>query len=175
MKRPLRLARNMARVVAVVAAAQLPATLALAQEPKAPRLADLAWMAGRWIDDSGSNLSEEIWAAPVGDSMMGMWRYVSGGKVRIFEMLTIGQHEGGLAMRLRHFDPPLAGREDKERPVVLKLVRLADREAAFEGTEYSEKGMVRLTYRRPSDDTLAVTLDKAGGKEEFRFRRAPAP
>ena len=90
-------------------------------------------------------------------------------------MLTIGEHEGGLALRLRHFDPRLAGREDKERPVVLKLVRLANREAAFVGTEYSGTGTVRLTYRRPSDDTLAVTLDKAGGKEEFRFRRAPAP
>lgn len=100
-----------------------------------PRLADLAWIAGRWIDDSGGNLSEEIWAAPAGDSMMGMWRYVAGGKVRIFEMLTIGEHEGGLALRLRHFDPRLAGRED----------------------------------------TLAVTLDKSAGKEEFRFRRAPAP
>jgi hypothetical protein len=162
-------------MVVALAAARLPATLTEAQEPKAPRLADLAWMAGRWIDDTGGNLSEEIWAAPVGDSMMGMWRYVAGGKVRIFEMLTIGEHEGGLALRLRHFDPRLAGREDKERPVVLKLVRLANREAAFEGTEYSGCGTVRLTYRRPSDDTLAVTLDKAGGKEEFRFRRAPAP
>jgi hypothetical protein len=161
-------------VIALIAA-QLPATLTEGQEPKAPRLADLAWIAGRWIDDSGGNLSEEIWAAPAGDSMMGMWRYVSGGKVRIFEMLTIGEHEGGLALRLRHFDPKLAGREDKERPVVLRLVRLGDREAAFEGTEYSGNGTVRLTYRRPSEDTLAVTLDKAAGKEEFRFRRAPAP
>jgi uncharacterized protein DUF6265 len=162
-------------MVVALATARVPATMVEGQEPKAPRLADLAWMAGRWIDDAGGNLSEEIWAAPVGDSMMGMWRYVAGGKVRIFEMLTIGEHEGGLAMRLRHFDPRLAGREDKERPVVLKLVRLANREAAFEGTEYSGTGTVRLTYRRPSDDTLAVTLDKAGGKEEFRFRRAPAP
>jgi hypothetical protein len=164
-----------AMVVALAAAALLPATLTEAQEPAAPRLADLAWIAGRWIDDAGGNLSEEIWAAPVGDSMMGMWRYVAGGKVRIFELLTIGEHEGGLALRLRHFDPRLAGREDKERPVVLKLVRLAGREAAFEGTESSGTGTVRLTYRRPSDDTLSVTLDKAGGKEEFRFRRAPAP
>ena len=174
MRRRLR-PSNTVRVVALVACAHLTATLTEAEEPKAPRLADLAWIAGRWIDDAGGNLSEEIWAAPVGNSMMGMWRYVSSGKVRIFEMLTIGEHEGGLALRLRHFDPALVGREDKERPVVLKLVRLADREAVFEGTEYSDKGTVRLTYRRPSDDTLAVTLDKAGGKEEFRFRRAPAP
>ena len=163
----------------LVPAAALIASTALAQTsapaPSRAVLSDLSWMAGRWIDDSGGNLSEEIWSAPSGDSMMGMWRYVSSGKVRIFEMLTIGEHEGGLALRLRHFDPALVGREDKERPVVLKLVRLADREAVFEGTEYSDKGTVRLTYRRPSDDTLAVTLDKAGGKEEFRFRRAPAP
>src|SRR5260221_13657004 len=107
--------------------------------------------------------------------MSGLWRYVAAGKVRLCELLQLGEHEGGLALRLRHFDPRLAGREDKERPVVLKLVRLANREAAFEGAEYSGSGTVRLTYQRPSDDTLAVTLDKVGGKEEFRFQRAPAP
>jgi len=47
---------------------------------------DLSWLAGRWVDDSGGNLSEEVWTAPSGDSMQGMWRYVVSGKTRIYEI-----------------------------------------------------------------------------------------
>ena len=79
-------------------AVALPAA-ALAQFPApAPSravLSDLSWMAGRWIDDSGGDLSEEVWTAPEGDSMMGMWRYVSGGKTRIYELLTITRSRTG--------------------------------------------------------------------------------
>ena len=135
-------------------------------------LADLSWFAGRWIDDAGGNLSEETWTAPSGDSMQGMWRYVVGGKTQIYEILTITAEDGGLVMRLRHFDPKLVGREDKATPVVLKLVASKERTAAFEGPEVGGSGLVRLTYSRPADGTLAVTLEKGGKREGFTFRRA---
>src|SRR5258708_9920757 len=137
-------------------------------------LADLAWIAGRWLDTSPGSLSEEVWTAPSGDSMLGMWRFVSGGRARIFELLAITTGEGGLELRLRHFNPQLVGREDKERPVVLKLVHRADRGSAFEGNEYAGTGRVRITYRRTDEDGLTVTLEKGGSKEEFRFRRGDA-
>jgi hypothetical protein len=50
-------------------------------------------------------------------------------------------------------------------------VAKSPREAVFEGPEYNVKGTVRLTYRRPTDDTLTGTLEKEGKKQEFRFRR----
>ena len=143
-----------------------------APAPSRAVLSDLSWMAGRWIDDSGGNLSEEIWSAPSGDSMMGMWRYVSGGEVRIFELLTISVEPTGIVMRLRHFDPDLAAREDKGNPVTLALVGWKPREAAFEGPAVGAPGLVRLTYRRPSEDTLTSTLEKDGRTQEFTFRRA---
>ncbi len=31
---------------------------------------------------------------------------------------------------------------------------------------------MRLSYARPSDDTLVVTLEKGGKKQGFTFRRA---
>ena len=137
-------------------------------------LNDFSWFAGRWVDDAGGNLSEEIWTAPAGDAMQGMWRYVVGGKTQIYEILTISAEDGGLVMRIRHFDPKLVGREEKAAPVVLKLVASKDRSAVFEGPEVgsSEPGLVRLTYAHPSDDTLAVTLEKGGKKQGFTFRRA---
>jgi hypothetical protein len=130
----------------------------------------VAWIAGHWVDDSEGNLSEEIWAAPAGDSMMGMWRYVAGGKVRIHELLTITDEGGGPVFRLRHFDPRLVAREEKDKPLVLKLVALKDGEAAFEGPG-QPTGTVRLTYRRTSPDALSVTLDKEGSSQVFGFRR----
>jgi hypothetical protein len=137
-------------------------------------LADLSWFAGRWVDDAGGNLSEETWTAPSGDSMQGMWRYVVSGKTRIYEILTITAEDGGIVMRLRHFDPKLVGREEKATPVVLKLVASKERSAVFEGPEVgsSTPGLVRLTYARPADDTLVVTLDKDGKSQGFTFRRA---
>ena len=145
-----------------------------APAPSRAVLSDLSWMAGRWIDDSGGNLSEEIWSAPSGDSMMGMWRYVSGGQVRIFELLTVSVEPTGIVMRLRHFDPELTAREDKGTPVELALVGWKPREAAFEGPAVGAgaTGTVRLTYRRPSEDTLTSTLEKDGRTQEFTFRRA---
>lgn len=136
-------------------------------------LADVAFIAGHWKGEMGSSLSEEIWASPSGDNMMGMWRLVAGGQVKLFEFLNIVQEAEGPVFRLRHFDRQGVGREEKDKPVVLKLVSLKPREAAFEGPEYSGAGTVRLTYRRPSDQALSVTLEKSGQPpQEFTFRLA---
>lgn len=139
--------------------------------PSSASLADVAFMAGHWVDASGEHLSEEVWAEPAGDSMMGMWRFVSKGHATIFELLTITSGEDGVSMRLRHFDPKLVGREEKDRPVVLKLVAKKPGEAVFEGPEVGGTGTVRLTYRSDGKDGLVGILDKPAGRQEFSFRR----
>jgi hypothetical protein len=150
--------------------AQPPAHTAPPSPPTA-RLADLAWFEGHWRDESGGMLSEEIWTAPAGDSLLGMWRLAQDGKVRIFELLAIKAEDGKLMIRLRHFDPKLIAREEKDQPIVWPLVRSGPREAVFEGPEASGKGTVRLTYRRSDDDTLVAILEKGGKAQEFRYRR----
>ena len=130
----------------------------------------MAWIAGHWVDDSEGALSEEVWAAPSGDSMIGMWRYVAKGKLQIFELLSITEEEGGPVFRLRHFDPRMVAREEKDKPLALKLVSFKDGEAAFEGPG-QPAGTVRLTYRRTGADALSVTLDKDGSSQAFQFRR----
>lgn len=78
-----------------------------ASEPA--RLTYLSWFAGRWVDDTGGNLSEETGTAPSGDSIEGMWRYVDGGKTRIYELLTITSEEDGARLRAVDFPPPTLG------------------------------------------------------------------
>jgi len=127
-------------------------------------------MAGHWVGGDPGDVSEEVWAAPEGDSMMGMWRYVAKGRARIFEVLTLTAEGRNVVLRIRHFDPKLVAREEKDRAVELPLVAKGPREAVFEGPEYDVKGTVRLTYRY-GDDSLTAVLEKEGTKQEFRFRR----
>jgi hypothetical protein len=137
-------------------------------------LADVAFIAGHWRDTSGGGLSEEIWTVPDGDGMLGMWRYVQGGRAQIFELLSIRNEETGPVLRLRHFGPQLAAREEKDAPVTIPLARFAPGEAVFEGKS-TGGGPLRLTYRQQGEDGLAVTLEKDGEKpESFTFRRAAA-
>jgi len=138
--------------------------------PVPATLADVAFMAGHWVGGE-PDLSEEVWSAPEGDSMVGMWRYVAKGRTRIYEILTLTAEGPNVVLRLRHFDPKLVAREEKDRAVELPLVAKGPREAVFEGPEYEVKGTVRLTYRRDDDDTLTCVLEKEGTKQEFRFRR----
>jgi hypothetical protein len=140
--------------------------------PVPATLADVAFMAGRWIGGEGGDVSEEVWAAPEGDSMMGMWRYVTKGRAGIFEFLTLTAEGPNVVMRIRHFDPKLVGREDKERAVELPLVSKRPGEAVFAGPEYGGKGTVRLTYRGEGQ-ALTGVLEKGGKKEEFAFHRKP--
>jgi hypothetical protein len=101
--------------------------------------------------------------------MVGMWRYVAKGRTRIYELLTLTAEGPGVVLRIRHFDPKLVAREEKDRAVELPLVAKGPQEAAFEGPEYGVTGIVRLTYRRDGDSLTAV-LEKEGRKQEFRFR-----
>ena len=140
-----------------------------AAKPKAS-LADVAWIAGHWIDDAEGDLSEEVWTAPAGDSMIGMWRYAAKGRLAVQELLNIADHGDGPVLRLRHFDPKMVAREEKDTPLALRLVSWAKDEAVFEGPGVPT-GRVKLTYRRPEPDVLAVTLDKGGKPQEFRMRR----
>ena len=150
--------------------------LAGAQGVPTTAIGDLAWMAGRWMDDSGGDVSEETWLPPSGDCMVGMWRWVSGGKAKLYEFLTMTQDADEIAFRLRHFDRRSVGWEDKDEPLVLRLVASKEKEAVFEGS--GTAGFLRLTYRRTADDALVSVLErgtseKDAKRQEFRFRRKP--
>lgn len=143
-------------------------------QPPAPptsnaTLADLAWLAGQWVGD-GPDHSEEIWAPPAGDSMMGMWRLVADGQTRVFELLAITQEPDGPVYWLRHFTRQFVGWEDKDRPLRLALVRLAAGEAVFEGPG-TDCATVRLTYRHPRASVLSVLLEHGDTRSTFEFTR----
>ena len=93
----------------------------------------MAFMAGHWVGGDPGELSEEVWSAPEGDSMMGMWRFVAKGQTRIYEILTLTAEGEGVVLRIRHFNPKLVAKEEKDRAVELPLVVKGPGEAVFEG------------------------------------------
>ena len=147
--------------------------------PAPPTIADLAWMQGHWQATFGGTQLEEYWSEPLGDCMMGAFRWVNGGKVTLFELLTIVQEEDALVLRLKHFGRDLAGHEEKDEAWTYPLARVQDREAVFENPERDSPR--RFIYRRTGEDTLLIRLEAYRGEqvraEDIPMRRkgAPAP
>ena len=155
---------SMAVLVCAIAAG------ALAQTAKKARLADLALMSGQWMGSIRGSRSEEVWTAPAGDSMLGMWRLVSSdGKAQVLELLAITDEPEGPVLRLRHFSRTLVAREDKDKAILVPLKSWGPREAVFEGQ--GTDGTLRLTYRAPAADTLTVLLEHGPQRDSFTFAR----
>ena len=64
---------------------EVPAATAKALES----LQSLKWMHGEWVSKLGGDTLHETWSTPHGDSMMGMFRWIKGDKVWMFELITI--------------------------------------------------------------------------------------
>lgn len=138
--------------------------------PTTVALAAAAFLEGHWLGTVDGALSEEIWTAPAGDALLGMWRLVAAGETRVFELLAIGADpESGLVLRLRHFDRRLVAREEKDAPFELRLARAAEGELTFEGR--GADGLLRIVYRRDGSDGLVAVLERGAKRDEFRYRR----
>jgi hypothetical protein len=85
------LARAGGRLLAVVIVL-LPlwlATPAPVPAQTASSLAELSWMEGRWVSESSDQRLEEWWSSPVGNSMVGHFRWIRGERLWITELLSI--------------------------------------------------------------------------------------
>ena len=134
--------------------------------PPPAALADVAWIAGHWQGEALGGAVEEIWSAPAGDSMMGMFRLVADGQAAFYELMVIRQSGESLILQLKHFHGDLKGWEERDETVDFPLVALAEDRAWFAG----------LTFERTSADELQVWVlfdDKDGAHEvPFIYRRA---
>jgi len=95
----------------------LVSTALLAQQP-APakaRVADLHFLTGHWAGTASFGGTVEChWMAPSGDNAMGAIRMMNNGKVTMYEILVAEQVGDGVMLRVKHFNPGLTGREEKD-------------------------------------------------------------
>jgi hypothetical protein len=142
--------------------------------PTQPIRADiqaLAWMSGRWVGSHGADMIEEQWSAVAGGGMMGMFRAITGGHPRFYELITFDREGEGLVCRFKHFNRDLSGWEEKDEALTLDLVALNETDAVF-----LRRGAERwMTYRKAAADRLVVFFENAEGghdpDDEYRFDR----
>lgn len=127
------------------------------------KLEDLTFLSGHNRSEMHDGIIDEHWSEVGGDSMIGMFRYIKGGKVQIYEFLTIEQTSDGPELRLKHFNPGLIRWEEKGQVHSYPLSSCQPgREAVFERPDKE----TRITYRSTSKDMLQSTLERKGKKTE---------
>ena len=146
-----------------------PNTLRLPEGAPRPaaRVADLAWLAGRWMGEGLGGRVEEAWSPPDGGAMVGYFRLVKDDKPVFYEIMTLIEVEGSVELRLKHVNADMTGWEDKEKFVTFRLVKQDASGAYFSG----------LTFRRVNADLIEGYLalrstDGTVREEKFLYRRA---
>ncbi len=159
---------------AEVASPQTQPGASIAPEGVEADVADLAFIAGDWELVDGEDVLTEHWGEPRGDCLMGSFRWSkAGGKVWMYEFLTMRNEGGGVTLRFRHFAGDLVGWEEKDAPITLRLVDLAERRAQF--LHFGGGGDPwTMTFHRLDEDSLTITLaagDSDAGGQAFAFHR----
>ena len=140
----------------------------------AAKLASLAWMQGTWIKDDGKNYIEETWSEPKGDCMVGVLRWIKGGKVWMYELMAISIDNDKLVYRLRHFSREQTPWEKKDAGFAYPLTRITEGEVVFENPNRNQPR--RFIYRRSGVNELIARLEGPEdgpnkGGSDYRFRR----
>lgn len=140
-------------------------------------LDELAWIAGAWTGTLGDRTIEQHWTAPLGGSMLAMYRSIRADRATLYELLAIEQGPDGIVLRIKHFapGPGLVSQEAKDQSVDHRLVSLEGRTATFEGTGTGNPA--RITFSSPDVDTLTISVEREReGKRvttDFKYSRLP--
>ena len=135
-----------------------------------PGLESLAWISGRWVRSGAEGYLEELWGPPVGDSMVGTFRWQRNDQTWLYELMTIEQDEQQMSFRLHHFSHgmQLWEAEQEAGPMTYPLVRAATNEAVFEDLKQEP---CRFVFRRFADRYVVRLEAQDGAADEFEFRR----
>ncbi len=112
------------------------------------KIRDLSWIEGNWKGKALGGQIEEIWSAPQGKSMMGMFRLVNEGEVSFYELIVIREINDSLVLQLKHFSKSLKGWEEKDNTIDFPLVKISKDKVWFEG----------YTFERTSENVMTVNV-----------------
>jgi hypothetical protein len=156
----------------------LPALWLIPPDPAAAQegaLAELSWMAGRWVSESSDQRLEEWWSSPVGNSMVGHFRWIRGGRLWITEILSITEAEGEVRFRLRHFDASMHAWEERDDPFIYRMSDRGDGRVEFTIVEPRADRPTRFLFQALPGDSLLVRLEgEEDGRpttQDFRYGR----
>lgn len=128
----------------------------------------LAWLVGTWEGEGLGGQTEEIWLPARGGQMMGLFRMVADDQVRFSEILAIGEWDGKVELRLKHFGSDLHGWEEKDQVTIFPFESAKKGQVVFSGLQFIQDGSEGLR--------IEVQIEEQGEKANtaiFRFKRAP--
>jgi hypothetical protein len=117
----------------------------------------LTWMTGTWQVALGPNTLEENWVAPAGGSIAAMVR-MYGESTSMFEVITIEEKDGTLAMTVQQWDSGFEPRLPEAQQLILS--EISDQRVMFEAV--TDGPMDKLGYSR-SGDTFTIELGARSG------------
>ena len=139
------------------------ALLLMGQAPAPARIADLAWMSGRWETQGASGRwTEESWSAPRGGIMLGYSRTGAGDTLREFELLRLQAGADGV--------PAYLAQPGGRPPVTFRLVAHGAGTATFENPQHDFPQRIR--YVRTGNAMVAtISLLDGSNAMSWTFRR----
>lgn len=135
----------------------LSTTLLAAQ---ATPLANLNWLAGKWLVEKNGKLTEEEWTSPRGGLMLGHSREIETkiDKTVAFEFLRIEQRGDTLVYVAQPGGRP---------PTDFTLSSATDKEFVFSNPQHDFPKVIR--YRLNDDGSLTASVEDATGKKRFAY------
>jgi len=134
-------------------------------------VSDFAWLEGTWRLSQDNLEMEERWSAPLGDGLVGTFRWLRNGEVWMYELMAISKDHGRFVFRLKHFTRQFASWEEKDKALTYGLTKIEPNRAVFEDPERDEPR--RFIFYRPVPQTLIVRLegfeDGEETEQEFQF------
>lgn len=129
---------------------------AFAQTQAKGSISDVRFIEGSWKAVWGDRSIDAVWSAPAGENMVGYVRVMRDNKVVLYELFAFEQTDQGLAAFVRHFNPGLIAREEKETPDRYNFVEAGNGRALFE----KQGEATRVRYERRSDNGFAIVIGK---------------
>jgi len=145
---------------ALSVAAQKTRSLDGKTSPKAT-LEQVSWIQGSWEGEAFGGKVQEVWAPPLGDSMMCAFKLVVDNKVQFYELCQIREENGTLVLRLKHFNGDLKAWEEKDETVDFPLVSIEENIAYFDGFTVQKISKNKLN--------MYVMVGEPGKEQEVEF------
>ncbi|HWL62656.1 MAG TPA: DUF6265 family protein [Steroidobacteraceae bacterium] len=123
------------------------------------KIIDLAWMTGTWSTAFGANTLEENWTTPANGNIASMVRMSGPTGVSMWEVITIEEKDGSLAMSIQQWDAGFKPRSPEAQK--MELVEIGDKRVKFKAV--TEGAMTSLGYSRGADGSFIIEAGQPGG------------
>jgi hypothetical protein len=133
---------------------------ALAQGPSA-KVSDLAWMTGRYTNDS----LEENWAEPKGGSIAALVRGMGDGATNMIELIVVEEEGDSLILRLKQWNPGMEPRAEGFQ--VMDLIEIGNQKVVFKNRG---EGLPQLGYSR-NGNQFTISIQTPRGPIDIPLTR----